>query len=404
MTNVLVAHTKITSVKSKRVQSIDLLRGTVMVIMALDHVRIFFHHDAYRFSPTDLSQTNIPLFFTRLITHYCAPVFVFLAGVSAFLYGHKRTQKELSFFLFSRGIWLVLVEAFIISLETSFNPTYPYTNLQVIWAIGISMIVLSVLIYLGKKYVLIVGLVLIAGHNLLDNLHATPGTVWEVVWSVLHEPREYVFGGHIFYVRYPVLPWIGIISVGYYIGHLYTPDYDAKKRVRFLLWSGWTAIELFLLLRAFNLYGDPAPWSVQKNTAFTVLSFFNVTKYPPSLLYTLMTLGPAVFFLALTEKPLHRCALHISLYGRVPFFYYILHFFLIHLFALIAAVISGSHWTDMILSTSVNKSPALKGFGFNLLTVYSVWITIVLMLFPLCAWFDRYKRKHQATQKWLSYL
>jgi len=264
--------------------------------------------------------------------------------------------------------------------------------------------VLSVLIRLDKKYVLILGLVLIAGHNLFDNLHAPPGTIGEVVWSVLHEPRDFVMGGHIFYVRYPVLPWIGIISVGYYIGHLYTPAYDEKKRVRFLLWAGWTATVLFLLLRAFNLYGDPAPWSVQKNTAFTVLSFFNVTKYPPSLLYTLMTLGPALFFLALTEKPLHRCASHFTLYGRVPFFYYIVHWFLIHLFAMTAAVLSGYHWTDMILTISVNKTPALKNYGFHLWTVYSVWITIVLILYPLCGWFDRYKRTHQATQKWLSYL
>lgn len=392
------------NIKTKRIESIDLLRGAVMIIMALDHVRNYFNYDAYLFDPVDLARTNIPIFFTRWITHYCAPVFVFLAGASAYLYGSKRSRAALSFFLFTRGLWLVLAEAFIISLEWSFNPTYPYFNLQVIWAIGISMMVLSALVHLNRSLLLVIATVLIAGHNLLDNVHAPANSALEVIWSALHEPRDFAIGSHTLFIHYPVLPWIGVMTLGYCFGRLYTADFNRQKRQRILLWAGWGAITAFILLRAFNVYGDAAPWSFQKNAAFTVLSFLNVTKYPPSLLYVLMTLGPACFFLALTEKPLASRVSFIATFGRVPFFYYMAHLLLIHVFAIIAVMIAGYHWYDMILWQRVNRTPALKGFGFDLLTVYSVWATVVIILYPFCSWFDRYKRKHQATQKWLSYL
>jgi uncharacterized membrane protein len=384
----------------KRVGSIDLLRGTVMIIMALDHVRGYFHYDAFHYSPTDLTRTTMPLFFTRWITHYSAPVFVFLAGLSAYLYGLKRTRKELAFFLLSRGCWLVLVEIFIIALFRSFNPGYPYFNLQVIWAIGICMMIMAAIIYLDKKMILAIGALIIVGHNLLDGIHSP-----SFLWSVLHEPGTFHIGDLTIFVRYPMLPWLGIMALGYYFGHFYSPGYDPEKRQRLLFLLGVEAILFFILLRVGNFYGDAAFWSVQKGFAFSLLSFLNVTKYPPSLLFTLMTIGPALIFLAVTEKPLRRWNAKVAVFGRVPMFYYLAHILLIHILAVIAAGLSGEHWREItVLNTPVNDAPALKGYGFNLATVYIVWILLIILLYPLCALFDRYKKFHQPQKRWLSYI
>jgi uncharacterized membrane protein len=391
--------------KDKRVQSIDLLRGIVMIIMAIDHVRDFFHRDAFLYDPTDLNQTSVPLFFTRWITHYCAPVFVFLAGISAHLYGVKKSRKELAFFLFTRGVWLVLAEAFIVTLGTSFNPGFPYFNLQVIWAIGISMIVLAGIIHLRPGAILFTGLLLIAAHNLLDNFHVPGSGPFAIIWSFLHETGSFVVGGHTFLIRYPVLPWIGIITTGYYLGRFYRPEYDpaVRKRLFFLLGTG--ALLLFLFLRSDNLYGDAAHWSVRDTAVFSIMSFLNVTKYPPSLLYTLLTLGPALIFLAISERPLNSLTEKISVFGRVPMFYYLAHMYLIHGLAVIGAAVAGFRASDMVLlPTRVNAVPALKGYGFDLVFVYLVWALVILLLYPLCKWFDRYKRANVQRKWWLSYL
>jgi len=392
------------AVKSKRVESIDLLRGTVMIIMAIDHVRDYFHSGAFQFSPTDLSKTSVFLFFTRLITHYCAPVFVFLAGVSAHLYGVKRTRAELSFFLLTRGIWLALAEMGIITLEQTFNPGYPMFNLQVIWAIGISMIVLSALVYLDRRIILAIALLLVVGHNLLDTVHVPGDGLGAFLWSLCHEVGTFTFGPLTFFVHYPVIPWIGIMAAGYCLGHIYTPGFAREKRKTILLWLGFGSLAVFLLLRLSNVYGDASHWSVQKNTVFTFLSILNVTKYPPSLLYALMTLGPAFLFLAVSERPLNKLTSKIAVFGRVPMFYYIVHLFLIHLFAVAGAALSGYHASDMILTTRLNSSPELNGYGFNLATVYAVWAVLIVILYPICRWFDRYKRKYQGQKWWLSYL
>jgi uncharacterized membrane protein len=387
-------------IKSERVGSIDLLRGIVMIIMALDHVRDYFHYDAFMYDPTDLARTSGVLFFTRFITHYCAPVFVFLAGISAYLYGAKKSKKELAWYLFTRGLWLVIAEFFIIVLGWTFNPSYPFFNLQVIWAIGISMIVLSAMVYMNRRLTLLTGVLLIAAHNLLDTVQM-PGNI---LWYLLHQPADFVVGHVLIFARYPLLPWIGIIAIGYYCGSIYTQGYDPGKRRTILLSLGVGAIGLFILLRAGNYYGDAAHWSIQKNAGFSLLSFLNVSKYPPSLLYILVTMGPALIFLALVEKPLNTLTDKIAVFGRVPFFYYVVHIYLIHLLALIGAQVSGYDWSDMILTNRVNRVPQLKGYGFNLLTVYLVWIGVVLLLYPCCKWFDRYKRKYQTKHRWLSYI
>ncbi len=390
-------------VSTKRVESIDLLRGVVMIIMALDHVRDYFHRDAFLYDPTDLTRTNIPLFFTRFITHYCAAVFVFLAGISAYLYGLKKSKKELSIFLFTRGIWLVLVELFIVSLFRTFNPYYTYVHLQVIWAIGICMIVLSGIIYMPKLIILLTGIALAGAHNLLDTVHERGNTLGAFLWSLLHEEKHFTFSNFNVYVHYPVLPWLGVMVLGYCAGSLYAPDYNPDERKEVLQATGIGAIILFIILRANNWYGDAAIWSIQKNAAFSFLSFLNVTKYPPSLLYILITLGPALLFLSITEKPLNALTQKIAIFGRVPMFYYLAHILLIHILAVVAALIKG-YPAMIILSKSVDATSQLKGFGFDLPTVYLVWLGLVLFLFPFCRWFDQYKRKHQHKQWWLSYL
>ena len=389
---------------NKRVESIDLLRGLVMIIMALDHTRDYFHNSAFLFNPEDLAQTNTILFLTRWVTHFCAPVFVLLAGCSAYLYGIKRSRKQLAFFLLTRGIWLVVAELFIISLFRTFNPTYHFFNLQVIWAIGISMIVLSGLIYLKQRYVLLVGIVLVATHNLLDNTHIPGSNALSIFWSFLHEPSYFTIGHSVFHIHYPVLPWIGIMAIGYCLGSLYARDYDPVSRKRILLILGLGAISLFVILRSGNLYGDAAVWATQRNAVYSILSFLNVTKYPPSLLYILITLGPALIFLSLTEQPLTLIKKKIAVFGRVPMFYYLAHILLIHFFAVAGAVLSGYKWSDMVLTSMVQRQPELKGYGFNLAIVYIIWIVLVLILYPLCTWFDRYKRANQSTKPWLSYL
>jgi uncharacterized membrane protein len=392
------------STVARRIESIDLLRGIVMIIMALDHVRHFFHKPAYFYEPTDLDHTTVSLFFTRWVTHFCAPVFVFLAGVSSYLYGVRKSKKEVAQYLFTRGLWLIFVELFIIGLGQTFNPTYPYFNLQVIWAIGISMIALSAMIYLNRTVMLLIAVLLVAAHNLLDHVHVQGTGGLAFLWSVLHEPSVFQFGRFHIYVMYPVLPWIGILAIGYYLGSLFSTHYDPEKRMKWLILLGFVSMELFLFLRTLNFFGDSAFWMNRQSGSLTLLSFLNVTKYPPSLLYTLMTLGPALAFLGLVNRPLNPLSKKILVFGRVPFFYYVVHIYVIHLAALIAANISGIGWFNMILSDRVNRVPELKGFGYNLLTVYLLWILLVLLMYPLCKWYYKYKRAHLPEQKWLSYM
>ena len=387
-----------------RIYSIDLLRGLVMIIMALDHVRDYFHAGAFVYDPLDLDKTSTVLFVTRWITHFCAPVFMFLAGTSAFLVGQKKTKKDLSLFLLKRGLWLVFIEIVITNFGWNFAITFPTILFIVIWALGISMIVLAALIHLSKKIILLIGIVLVVGHNLLDGIHVQGNNLPAFGWSLLHEPNFFTWQGKSFFIGYPVLPWIGVMTLGYCLGNLYTSCYGADKRRKILLLIGGSAIGLFILLRLINMYGDSSHWSQQKSTFFTFLSFINTSKYPPSLLYILMTLGPAVLFLAFTEKANSGFAKIISVYGRVPMFYYLLHIYLIHLLAMISSeLFTNVDWRTWILNQPVWFNEELKGYGFSLGIVYLVWLAIVIGLYPLCKWYDRYKQSHKE-KRWLSYL
>lgn len=387
-----------TLVSSKfRIHSIDILRGVVMIIMALDHTRDFLHIPS---DPTNLQTTTPILFFTRWITHFCAPVFVFLSGTSAFLSARKKTKKELSSFLLKRGIWLIIIEVTIFNLFLTFDPTYSFLAVQVLWVIGFSMIILSAAIYLPVQAIFFIGLIIVCGHNLLDAFDYPNPTKTPLLWGFLHEQSFFPYGhNRLFAILYPLLPWPGVMMLGYCVGTLYKKEIDAKRRQRILLLTGIFITLFFIALRFTNIYGDPSEWKPQKNFMFTILSFLNTTKYPASLLFLSMTLGPALIFLSLFEKAKGKWTKLVSVYGRVPFFYFLIHFFLIHLICMILFFAKGHTFSQSNTGLLHFQAPDQ---GVSLGVVYLIWIAVVVVLYPVCKKYDRLKSSHK--KWWLSYL
>ncbi len=404
---------------SKRIDSIDLLRGIVMVVMMLDHTRDFVHNAALSFDPLDLTRTSVPLFFTRWITHFCAPVFVFLAGTGTYLQlARGKSRRELSRFLITRGLWLIFLELTAVRLGASFNLTdYRFFGmLQVIWVIGLSMILLAALIHLPLKVVGAFGILMIALHNLLDPLQvaalrgpatAVPGLAAKL-WIILHQPFNAfpILGwpSPVVLVVYPVIPWVGVMAAGYAFGSLY--QNEAVLRRRRLLWIGGISTAVFVLLRAINIYGDPSRWSAQKNTVFTFLSFLNTTKYPPSLLYLLMTLGPAIIALVWFERTslrgwLGKLRNALVTFGRVPLFFYLLQWPTAHTISLLLHLAFGKP-VGWLFQTPLDWGSQPAGIGFNLAVVYASWLAGVLLLYPLCRWFAAVKQRRR--DWWLTYL
>jgi len=389
-----------TSLSKTRIESIDLLKGLVMIVMALDHIRDYFHYSAFFFDPNNPELTTIPIFLTRWVTNFCAPIFCFLAGLSAFFVGRRKQTKELSMFLLKRGLWLVFIEMTIVNFAWYFDIQFRTPGLLVIWSLGVSMIALSAVVHLPYKAILIFSILLIFGHNLLDSIHFEGS----VLWSIIHDMRVFTLStGNKFYIDYPIVPWIAVMSLGYCFGKLYDPTFHISNRRKMLNILGVSAVLLFAILRTVNLYGDPAPWMEYNTTTQTLLSVLATTKYPPSLSFLLMTLGPAFLFLANSESLKGRVVNFFGTFGRVPFFYYILHLYLIHILAMIAAQLTGFGWEIMILTDWVVFVPELKGYGFNLWVVYTVWIVVIALLYPLCKRFDIYKQNHKE-KWWLSYL
>ncbi|MFT3908892.1 MAG: heparan-alpha-glucosaminide N-acetyltransferase domain-containing protein [Ferruginibacter sp.] len=393
---------------SRRIESIDILRGIVMVIMALDHVREYTHSEGLG-DPLDLATTTPLLYFTRWITHFCAPVFVFLSGTSVYLQSLRKTKKELASFLIKRGCWLIFAEMAIITLGWSFNPLYNLFFLQVIWAIGISMVILGLLIRLPLAVILTIGLAIVLGHNLLDIPESAPGFRAGFVWDLLHHGMFslYPYGTNRFFIIvYPFVPWTGLMLLGYCMGTLFAPTFPAEKRRIILAFTGAGLLLLFIMLRFINIYGDPHPWSTQKNSLFTFFSFMKVHKYPPSLLYMFATIGPALILLSLIENIQNRFTNIVRVYGRVAFFYYILHIYLIHMITTICFFARGHSMGDAMSIAIEKQVPFLfvvPGEGFGLGGVYLVWILVVVALYPLCKWYDKYKTNHKE-KWWLSYL
>ncbi|TKC10344.1 DUF1624 domain-containing protein [Pedobacter polaris] len=390
----------------KRILSIDILRGLVMVIMALDHTRDFFHNNGNMMSdPMNPETTNLFLYFTRLITHFCAPTFVFLSGISAYLSAKNKEPKQASNFLIKRGLWLLFVEIVLITFGLTFNPFYNFIVLQVIWAIGWSMILLGILSRISHRLVLIVGLILFFGHNLLNYLQLpAPDTLSGGLLAALFTTRGTFIPlgtNHLIGLFYAILPWTGAMLLGFSIGNWYNSNFDANKRKRLLFYSGLSLLLSFLILRYFSLYGNPDPRTAHTDQLKTIFDFFNVSKYPPSLQYFGMTLGPALMLLSGIENVKNWFSRIMMVYGNVPFFYYVLHFYVIHI-ALVVFFFASGYGVDQI---STPQSPFLfrpNDFGYTLPIVYVIWLGVVAILYIPCIWFQKYKATHR--QWWLRYL
>lgn len=396
----------------ERIYSVDFLRGVVMMIMLLDHTRDFVHAGALLSDPTDPATTTVPLFFTRWITHFCAPAFVFLSGISIYLQKlNGKSNAELSRFLLTRGLWLIFLEFTIIRLSFVFNLDYTFFGLaQVIWVIGISMIVMAGLIYLPLKVVGAIGVAMIVLHNLPDGIQIPPNIAFagtpppdllQILWIILHQPGVVpLFGGtSSIFVAYPLIPWTGVMAIGYALGTVYA--WDSARRRKWLLALGTVATVLFIVIRLINIYGDPVLWSAEPNT---FLSFLNTTKYPPSLLFLLMTLGPSMIVLALTDRIdgkaiWQRVAIT---FGRVPMFYYLLQMPVAHAFGIVLSLLAGKDIVYLFMNFPANAAAAPPGHGFSLWVVYAAWIGGLIILYPLCVWWGNLKRRNK---HWLlSYL
>ena len=388
-----------------RLENIDVLRGLVMVVMALDHTRDFLSHDALLFRPLDLTQTYAALFFTRWITHFCAPVFCFLAGTAAILsLTRGKTKTDLARFLISRGLWLVLLELTVMQFAWTFNFDIHSRGGGVIWALGWSMVALAALIYLPVWAIATFGIVMIGTHNLFDSV--PPETFGSLgwLWNVLHAGNPiHLSPTFTFYIGYPLVPWIGVMAAGYAYGAVV--KLDRAGRSRRTLWLGISLCAAFVVIRATNIYGDPFPWSRQQSLLFTVFSFVKCEKYPPSLLFLLMTLGPSFIVLALLDRDLGKFWRPFIVFGRVPLFFYIVHIFLIHAIALLISYLryggpSGLFVGPLFHGDARPLYP--PDYGFGLAGVYAVWLFVVIALYPVCRWFAELKQRRR--EVWLSYL
>lgn len=384
--------------RSTRLTSIDTLRGLIIILMALDHVRDFFSSTAFR--PDDITQTSVFLFFTRWITHFCAPTFVFLTGISTFLYQQKQTDKKtVSRFLLTRGLWMIFLELFVVGFSWQFS--YDVLFLQVIWVLGWSMIAMAVLIWLSREILILLSVLMIGGHQLLSFIEPKQITSDNLGWIFLHRPVFFLpmeYGLSPLFAVYPLIPWVAVMILGYVIGPWFKETSQRRKRNLYFLSS--SLLTFFILLRFTNLYGDPKPWIVSdRGLTYTILSFINISKYPPSLLFICLTLGVSSTLLAIFEKLQGKSMRFLLIFGRVPLFFYLLHIPIINAAA--------SLWTYFSFGRSVNLffSPSALwpvSYHPNLLRAYLVWAILTAGLYFACKWYGRYKQTHNYW--WLSYL
>jgi uncharacterized membrane protein len=397
---------------ARRLDAIDGLRGLVMVLMTLDHCRDYFGD--FRVSPTDLATTTPALFFTRWVTHLCAPVFVFLAGTAAWFHGARERgeggRRRLSVFLVTRGLWLVVLEATIVYFAWTNSFSIGVWLFGVIAVIGVAMMGLGALVHLPLPAVVGIGLLLTVGHNLLDPVAPSDLGSLGWLWILAHEgsvrselPILLGDPGPALIVIYPCLPWIGVMALGYALGPLCARPREERRRT--LLWLGGALTAAFVALRFTNAYGDPVPWVPQGSVSMTIAAFLNCEKYPPSLLYLLMTLGPALVLLALLDRepgPLGRV---LATFGRVPLFYYVLHLYVIHLSSRLLYLVTHGDALSSVgtsLRTLTGRGSWPEWYGHDLPVVYAAWVLVVLVLYPLCAWYADVKRRSRS--RLLSYV
>jgi uncharacterized membrane protein len=405
------------TLRRARLDSVDAVRGVVMIVMALDHVRDFVHRGAMSQSPTDLATTTPLLFLTRWITHFCAPVFMFTAGIGAYFYLVRRSPGEagwqpgrsrgqLSTFLLTRGLWLMLLEVTVMRVAYNFDvgQSYPFF-LLVLWGLGLSMIVLAALVWLPIPLLSVLSVATIVLHNVADGIRAQQFGAAAPLWNLIHQVGAFQFAGHVFITPYPLVPWIAVMALGFCFGPVL--QLPPARRQRLLIRVGISTIIAFILVRAFNVYGDPSRWAWQATASYTVLSFLNTTKYPPSLSFLLMTIGPALVMLAAFDRRTFANANPLIVFGRVPLFYFVLHFIAAHVASLALALAT---YGTAALTFVWQPVPSMGGpassfppnFGWDLSVVYAVGITMVVALYPLCRWFAA--RKSQDRAWWLSYL
>ncbi len=405
MDTTVVAPTAVPRRTGRRQPSVDLLRGLVMVIMALDHTRDFVNAEAMAFRPEDLVQTTPAIFFTRWITHLCAPVFAFSAGIGAYLWLERRGEAApaLSRFLVTRGLWLILLEITVVRFGFFFNVDYSLVILTVFWMLGLSMIALAGLIHLPFRALAAVSVGLILLHNLADVVRAESFGQSSWIWNLLHQPGVVPVFGSAVIVAYPLVPWVGVMAAGFCFGRVYRLPAEQRAKLLVLLGLGLTVA--FVALRLVNVYGDPSPWAGQRTPVFTLLSFLNTTKYPPSLLFLLMTLGPSIAILGWIDgaRPGERNPLLV--FGRVPLFYFVVHLPLIH------AMSIGLTWLRYGARPFLFTPPPTLGtppdvfppdYGWSLVVTYGVWVAAVVLLYPICLWFSRVKQRRQ--EWWIRYL
>jgi uncharacterized membrane protein len=384
-----------------RFESVDALRGGIMIIMALDHVRDFIHRGAMSgASPTDLATTTPILFMTRWITHLCAPTFMLTAGMGAYFYLQGRTYGQFAKFLITRGLWLIVLELTLMQLAYNFDISTSYPIfLLVLWALGACMIILAGLAWLPIRVLAALSIATIVLHHLADPVRA------EGFWILLHQLGVIQFAGLVIISPYPLVPWCAVMSLGFCLGPVFS--WDADTRRRFLLRAGIAMTIAFLVLRALNLYGDQSRWEWQPTAVHAVLSFLNTSKRPPSLDFVLMTIGPALMFLSWVDGRSLSRSNPLIVFGRVPLFYFVVHFVVAHLAIVVMSV---AKYGTAALGFMFQPVPSMggpatafpPGFGYDLWVAYAVWIAIVAGLYPVCRWFAGVKERRR--DWWLSYL
>lgn len=384
----------------KRLQSIDIVRGIVMIIMALDHVRDLMHVDSITQSPTDLATTSPLLFFTRWITYLCAPSFVFLAGTSVYLSLQNKNSSETRKHLFKRGFWLIFLEFTVVNFGLFFDIGFHSLLFEVIAAIGFGFIILGLLLKIRSKILGIIGLVIIFFHNLLPLLPFAENSVLKVILSPFFGPIVIPFSGRAFIMAYPPIPWLGIMLVGFASGKFF--ELAEEKRKKLFIQIGLSALVLFVIFRCINIYGDPALWDSQRDALFTFLSFMNITKYPPSLLFCLTTLGIMFLLLAFAEQFHGKIKKVTLVYGKVPLFYFVVHFYIIHILTLLMLFAQGFNWSQLEFVSGNFGRPKNTVSGLPLWAIYLIWIFVVVLLYKPCQWFGKYKAENKYW--WLKYI
>ncbi|HTU67620.1 MAG TPA: heparan-alpha-glucosaminide N-acetyltransferase domain-containing protein [Steroidobacteraceae bacterium] len=398
-------NTAVADQRGYRLTSIDMLRGLVIVIMAIDHTRDFFSM-SMSIDPMADPNAGLALALTRWITHFCAPVFVFLAGTSAGLMAARKAPAVLARFLLTRGVWLIFVEIFLISTAATYAPGgieqlggKTLAFMQVIWAIGASMVVLSALQFLGRKVCLALGVSIVLGHNALDGHWPVAASILDTsppLWAALHVSMSKVIGPFHALFLYPLLPWLGVMLLGFGASVLFEREADARRRA--LIGWGFGVTALFLVLRLVDGYGESNHWAVQDTAARTLIDFLNVTKYPPSLEFLAMTLGPAAILCAFAERWRGALKDFFVMFGRVPFAFYVAHFFLLHALSLVLGALQGVPVRELMTFPPFYP----KNYGLSLPMVYAVWVLVIALLYPLCRWMAGVKARSRAW--WLSYL